>query len=104
MKITALKAILSLLVLIALNTNCKDNCNSPEGDQSTQTSFGIVSETATNKLQIVQDSFIGTFQGGEATFDDFTQDALDMKEGLVSLKSTVAVDASRGGFAGWFVS
>lgn len=43
------------------------------------------------------------FTGGGASFDQFVEDANEKKDGSISMRATISVDATRGGFAGWFV-
>jgi hypothetical protein len=65
-------------------------------------SLGIFSETGST-LQPDVNSFIGKFQGNGGQIELVT-DANEKKEGSVSLKATLSVSASSGGYAGWFVS
>ena len=67
-------------------------------------SFGIFSETTPTRLVPDVDAFIGTFSGGGAVFNDFLADSTEKAEGLLSLKSTLSVEAARNQFAGWFIS
>ena len=68
--------------------------------------LGIFSESVQPRLLPDEDSFIGTFSGGGTVFnpEDFVEDDIEVKEGMMSLRSTLTVDASTGDFAGWFVS
>ncbi|WP_179137372.1 hypothetical protein [Candidatus Entotheonella palauensis] len=68
--------------------------------------LGIFSESAEPSLIPEVDSFIGTFSGEGAVFnpEDFVEDTEDVIEGLISLRSTLTVDADQRQFAGWFVS
>ena len=91
------------LVFSLLLSNCKDGGNAlcPE---DIEPSFGIFSETVPEKLAFDIDSFVGTFSGGGARIGEFVEDSVEKKEGSISLRATFSVDASRGGFAGWFVA
>lgn len=66
-------------------------------------SLGIFSETAPGCLLPDVHTFIGTFSGGGASFIEFVADSLERNEGAISMKSTLSVRASAGGYAGWFI-
>lgn len=80
------------------NGNGTTNPNSEENPPS----LGIFSETGST-LEPDVNSFIGTFSGNGGDIELVTE-SNEKKEGSISLKATLSVNASSGGFAGWFVS
>lgn len=66
--------------------------------------LGIYSETAPDILVPDIDSYIGTYtddKGG--SISEFIDDTNEKKEGGISKKATMSVDASQNQYAGWFV-
>jgi hypothetical protein len=64
---------------------------------------GIYCETCPNRLSPNIDSFIGTYVGNGASIDTFLDDYSTYVEGSFSKKTTLSVNGSAGGYAGWFV-
>jgi len=64
-------------------------------------SLGIFSDSGETLPPDIE-TFFGTFSGGGATVEEYTEDLDQKREGERSLRTTVTV--SNGGYAGWFIS
>jgi hypothetical protein len=97
--LTSIMVISALLVLL---WSCDSHSEGVPSTTMEDSSLGIFSETAPKGLEPDVDSFIGVFEGGDASFSELRTDEAEKKEGDLSMKATLAVDGS--GYAGWFVS
>jgi len=65
--------------------------------------LGVFSEMADEILEPGDNAFIGAFEGPNSTIVIEEDDTI-RRFGAVSMKATISVDETAGGFAGWFVS